>query len=133
MLTDEEFLKQFEMATLPAEQFNHEAHVRAGWLYLREYAIGEAIDRFCRSLRAFAAAVGATGKYHETMSVAWMLLIAERLSATRELDWRAFAERHPELFAKPPLLLQYYSSTTLDSDRARNGFVMPEKVSLSRA
>src|SRR4029453_3336293 len=112
------------MATLPAAQFNHAAHVRAGWLYLRGYAIGEAIDRFCRALGGVATAIGATGKYHETMSVAWMLLIAERLSATRDLDWRAFAERHPELFAKPPLLLQYYSTATLDSERARTGFVM---------
>jgi hypothetical protein len=132
-LSDEEFLTQFETTTLPANQFDHTAHVRAGWLYLRRHPIGEAIDRFCLSLRRFAAANGATGKYHETMSVAWMLLIAERLSSTRDLDWPAFAARHPELFAKPPLLLRYYSSATLDSERARSGFVMPEKVSPWRA
>ena len=126
MLSNEEFLIQFELATLPADQFNHAAHVRAGWLYLRQYPIGEAIDRFCRSLRAFAAANGATGKYHETMSVAWMLLIAERLTAARDLEWPRFADRYPELFASPSLLLHYYSSATLDSERARAGFVMPD-------
>lgn len=126
MLTDEEFVRGFESATLPGDQFNHAAHVRAAWWYLRHHTIGEAIDRFSRALRGFADANGASRKYHETVTVAWMLLVAERLSAARELDWPAFAERHPELFAKPSLLLRYYSGPTLESDRARCGFVMPD-------
>jgi hypothetical protein len=99
VLKDEEFSYAFEMATLPASEFDHAGHVRAGWWYLQHYPIGEAIDRFCRILRAFAAAQGATGKYHETMSIAWMLLIAERLSTARDVEWPVFAARHPELFA----------------------------------
>ena len=125
MLTDDEFLRAFESATLPADQFDHTAHVRAGWCYLQRYPLGESIDRFSRALRSFATANGATRKYHETMTVAWMLLIAERLSASSELDWPSFAALHSELFAKPSLLSRYYSSATLDSERARVGFVMP--------
>jgi len=60
-----------------------------------------------------------------TMSIAWMLLIAERLGTARDLDWPAFAARHPELFGRPSLLLRYYSSATLDSEQARSDFVMP--------
>lgn len=126
MRTDEEFIRAFEDATLPGDQFDHAAHVRAGWWYLRQYAIGEAIDRFSRSLRNFAAAQGASRKYHETMTVAWMLLIGERLGASGDDDWAAFAARHAELFAEPSLLLRYYSSATLESDRARQRFVMPD-------
>ena len=126
-MTDEEFVRAFESTALPADRFDHAAHVRAGWWYLRHYPIGEAIDRFSRALRAFAAAQGASRKYHETITVAWMLVIADRLSTDGDLDWPAFAARHSDLFAKPSLLLQYYSSATLESDRARGGFVMPER------
>jgi hypothetical protein len=129
--TDEEFVRAFETATLPASEFDHAAHVRAGWWYLREYSLGEAIDRFRRSVRAFAAAQGATGKYHETVTVAWMLIVAERLAATRDLDWAAFATRHPDLFARPSLLTRYYTCETLASDRARGAFVMPDRPSHS--
>jgi hypothetical protein len=126
VLTDEDFIRSFEAATLPASQFDHAGHVRAGWWYLRHHGLGEAIDRFSRALRAFAAANGAHSKYHETMTVAWMLLIAERLTTSRDLDWPAFASRHPELFASPSLLTRYYSSAALESDAARRGFVMPD-------
>ena len=129
MLTDDEFVRAFEDASLPAGEFTHAAHVRAGWWYLRHYPIGQAIDRFSRALRAFADANGASGKYHETVTVVWMLLIAERLGTAGDLEWPAFAARHAELFAKPGPLLKYYSPATLESERARHGFVMPDRCS----
>ena len=125
-MTDEEFIHAFESATLPAGEFNHAAHVRAGWWYLTHHPLGEAIDRFSRSLRSFATANGAAGKYHETITVTWMLLIAERLADARGLDWTAFASRYSELFRKPSLVEQYYSDELLTSERARRSFVMPD-------
>jgi hypothetical protein len=125
VVSDEDFIRALESTTLPASAFSHEAHVRAGWWYLHRYPLGDAIDRFTRSLRVFADAKGATGKYHETMTVAWMLLIAERLATARDLDWSTFASQHPELFTKPSLLARYYSPATLASAHARSHFVMP--------
>ena len=127
MLTDEEFIHAFERAELPAAEFDHAAHVRAGWWYLRHHPLGDAIDRFCSALQAFATAHGAAGKYHHMISVAWMLLIAERLAADRDADWSSFSQRHPELFDKPSLVTRYYSTESLGSDRARSGFVMPDR------
>lgn len=124
---DDDFIAAFEAATLPGDQFTHAAHVRAGWWYLRHHPIGEAIDRFSRSLRVFAAAQGADRKYHETMTVGWMLLIAERLARTPDLGWTDFAARHPDLFATS-LLGRYYSEAALKSDAARLGFVMPDRT-----
>ena len=128
MLTDEEFIEAFERAVLPAAQFDHAGHVRAGWWYLGHYPLGEAIDRFCAAMRAFASANGAAGKYHETLSVAWMLLIAERLAGARNADWASFSARYPELFDNPPLVTCYYSNESLGSPRARAGFVMPDLI-----
>lgn len=126
MLTDDEFVRAFESRTLPAGEFTHAGHLRAGWWYLRRYSLGEAIDRFRRALRAYATSLGASEKYHETMTVAWLLMIEERLGTDeRGLDRDTFAARHPELFEREALLATYDDRETLASERARRGFVMP--------
>ncbi len=102
---DEQFIGAFERGVLPAAEFDHAAHVRAGWWYLRHHPLCEAIDRFCAALRAFAAANGAPGKYDEALSIAWMLRIAERLAVSRDDDWASFAARHPELFDKAAVVV----------------------------
>jgi hypothetical protein len=112
--------------TLPSGRFDHAAHVRVAWWYLRHCTLGEALDRFARGLKRFAAANGAEDKYHETLTVAWMLLIAERLYDASGLSWPEFASRYPELLARPPLVCRYYTEQTLRSERARAGFVMPD-------
>jgi hypothetical protein len=128
-LSDEELVRAFEAATLPGDQFDHAAHVRVGWWYLRHLPIGIAIDKFQQGIRAFAAAQGALHKYHETITVAYMLLIAERLSGAERLDWATFAVRFPELLDKnPPLVTRYYTPEVLASDRARGAFVMPARL-----
>jgi len=126
-LTDEQLVCAFESVTLAAPAFDQVAHVRVGWWYLRHYPLGAAIDRFRTGIRRFAEANGAGRKYHETITVAYMLAIAERLADARALDWPAFAVRHPELFQRTPSLVdRCYSKAVLDSDRARATFVMPD-------
>lgn len=127
MREDDEFVAAFEACTLLPAQFTHAAHVRAAWWYLQQYPLGEAMDRFRTTLRRFADSLGASAKYHETVTIAWLLLIAERLDArTRGLTWREFADHHPELFGKPSLVSRYYTEATLASPRARTSFVMPD-------
>lgn len=127
MQDDDAFVAAFEARTLPKAQFTHAAHVRAAWWYLQHYPLGDAIDRFRATLQAYAASLGATGKYHETVTIAWLLLIAERLDAgARPLSWREFADRHPDLFGTPSLVHRYYTEATLTSARARTSFVMPD-------
>jgi hypothetical protein len=126
-VTDEAFIRGFESTTLPKSEFTHRSHVRAAWWYLRQAPLPEAMSRFIASLRRYAAAHNAAAIYHETITVAWILLIAERVGAARELEWEAFAARYPELFEKS-LMARYYQPETLASDRARQGFVMPDRV-----
>jgi glutamine synthetase adenylyltransferase len=84
-------------------------------------------------MKHFAAHHGATGLYHETITVAYVLLIAERLATSRDLSWTAFSAAHPDLLARRPSILdRYYDEATLKSPQAREGFVMPVRVA-SRA
>ena len=85
------------------------------------------------ALQRFAAHHGKHGLYHETVTVAFLTLIHERMAAdlidrgcdAHDLVWEDFARRHPDLFAAE-LLSRYYSRETLRSDLARRCFVLPK-------
>ena len=89
----------------------------------------EALPRFSAALKRFATAKEAAGKYHETITVAFMLLIADRLHRNRGTNWSQFAAANPDLFAHPSPLATFYSDTLLTSDRARETFLFPDKPS----
>lgn len=125
-MTDDELVKAFEATELPADAFTHAAHVRVAWCYLKTAPFHLALARFATALQAFATAKGAAAKYHETLTVAWMALVGERLAATPDLDWVAFASAHTDLFAQPSLVSRYYSDEVLKSERAKRVFVLPD-------
>lgn len=127
-MLDEDLVRAFETGQAPAEGFHHAQHVRVAWNYLRRHPLPEALGRFSAALRKFAVAQGAPNLYHETITVAYVLLINERLDQTgRDAAWEAFAASHPDLLQwKPSVLEQYYDSATLSSARARRVFVMPQ-------
>jgi hypothetical protein len=127
----DDLIRLFEAGTMPEGGFHHAQHVQVAWAYLRRFPLPHALARFSDGLKRFAAAQGATGLYHETITVAFVLLINERLADEGGAgdDWNAFACRHPELLAwKPSVLDGYYSPETLSSDRARRTFVMPDRA-----
>lgn len=126
-MTDQALVAAFESTELPGDQFSHTEHVRVAWWYLQHASLPEALPHFSTALQRFAAAKGAVGKYHETLTVAWMLILADRLSEARELSWTEFAEANPDLFARPSPVDLLYRPETLASDRARRGFVMPDR------
>lgn len=127
---DAEVVRLFEATTLTA--FPHEAHVRVAWWYLQHAPLPDAMGQFMRAIRRFAAAKGASAKYHETVTVAWVLLIAQRVGETPTLKWVDFAAHHADLFSQPSPLERYYEPATLASDRARRGFVMPDRLAPPR-
>ena len=129
-MTDDELVAAFESTELPGEQFTHAAHVRVAWWYLTHTSLPGALLRFATALQRFANAKGAAGKYHETITVAYMLILAERLHDAAGLPWVEFAAANPDLFATPSVLGKYYRPETLASDRARRSFVMPDALAL---
>ena len=130
-MTDEDLLTAFEQGLEPEGGFHHQQHVRVAWCYLRAHPLAEALMRFTTALRRFAAARGAPHLYHETITVAFMLVIAERVTQPgAPAHWDAFAARNADLLAwKPSVLERYYHSETLWSERARAAFVMPDRIS----
>lgn len=126
--TDDELLEAFESATLPAGAFRHRDHVRMAWIYLGRRPPLQALESFAGALRRFAAAQGAPGLYHETITWSFFFLIQERRARGADgEDWEEFARRNPDLLAwKPSILDRYYRPETLGSELARRVFVLPD-------
>ena len=125
---DDEFLAAFETADLPLAAFDHRAHVRAGYLYLRRHGFGAGLVRFSEALRGFAAAYGKAGLYHETITVAFLALINERVAAEEATgDWLSFAAANPALFTKD-CLARFYSEDELAAPEARRVFLLPRRL-----
>jgi hypothetical protein len=125
-MTDEQLVAAFESTELSGDQFTHTNHVRVAWWYLRQGSLPEALLRFSTALRRFADAKGAPGKYHETITVAYVLIIAERLADHPNTSWTEFAAANPDLLTRTPSpLAVFYTDEMLMSERARRTFVMP--------
>lgn len=124
--SDDEFLDAVEAATWPGESFGHREHVRLGWLYLRRHGCEEGYVRIQETIRRYATALGAAGKYHETMTRAWSALVYAALRETPGLErFNTFLEAHPELL-NGKLLERHYRKETLESEAARRAWVEPD-------
>src|SRR5690242_6957279 len=91
--SDDDFLRAFEELTFPADQFHHREHIRVAWLYLKSSDATRAAERMAASIRRFANHHGATQKYHHTLTLFWMRLVAVALVETP--DGLAFEEFSP--------------------------------------
>ncbi len=125
-MNDQEFQAAFEDTSLDPKLFDHEAHIRMGWIYATKYPLAEAIARFAGALRAYTRALGAQGKYHETITWFYMLLIAERQARTTAATFDAFLAKNRDLVASPSILTRYYRPETLAAEQARQHYVLPD-------
>ena len=126
-MDDAELISSLECCTLAESAFGHANHVRVGYLYLRRFEFSQAISLMAKALRAYAAAHGKEGLYHETITVAFIALINERLTRGGDQGgWAAFAAANADLLDKN-ILSRYYRPETLQSPIARKVFILDER------
>ena len=124
--SDEDFLRAFEDLSFPADQFRHREHIRVAWLYLKSSDATRAAERMAAGIRRFANHHGATRKYHHTLTLAWMRLVAAALVETPEgYAFEQFLTAHPQL-KDTNLLARYYSKQLLEAAAAREAWVEPD-------
>jgi len=108
----------------PAPRFDHAAHLEAAYSLLRQHDFLDALCIYARRLKAITAAVGAAEKFNLTMTLAYMSLLAERMTGTPQTGFEDFIARFPELLDRR-LLDRYYDTEMLQSTIARQHFLMP--------
>ena len=124
--SDDDFLRAFEDLSFPVEQFRHREHLLVAWLYLKSSDATRAAERMAAGIRRFANHHGATQKYHHTLTLFWMRLVAVALVGTPdEPAFEEFLAVHPELRDKN-LIAKYYSKELLQTSAAREGWIDPD-------
>jgi hypothetical protein len=129
-MSGDTLIHQFEAGTTPADTFHHADHVRLAFEYLCRASVLEALPRFSDALQRFAAAQGKAQRYHETVTWAYMFLIRERIvRAGGAQTWDEFSRHNSDLLVwKGGVLASLYRQETLDSDLARQTFVLPDRA-----
>ena len=120
-------IANFEACEIEPDRFDHEAHVYIGWLYVREYELPEALAKFDAGLKRLVIKLGAEGKYHATVTWFFLFLISERCDADE--PWHDFKRRNADIVeGSREVLSRYYSDAYLFSDRARERFLLPDRI-----
>jgi hypothetical protein len=106
-MSDAAFARAFERGDIANGGFRHASHLRLALAYLEESpSVDEAVARMASALRTFAAAHGHPEKYHHTITVFWMRMVATLLDKD--------------------LPFTYYSRERLSSEAARTGWIEPD-------
>jgi hypothetical protein len=129
MMDDQTLVERFEALTLAPGELGHREHLRIAFAMLRDADFGEAAVRFRRALRAFATSVGATAKYHETLTWAYLTVVHHRMAEHASPSSDAFLERNADLLDPRVALAPHYDlAELLASPLARRVFVLPGRA-----
>ncbi|MBL6940033.1 MAG: hypothetical protein ISS15_10665 [Alphaproteobacteria bacterium] len=118
-------LHAFLHGEIEAGDFRHADHVHMAFEILKRHDFLDAARAYSAALKAIAARAGNPGAYHETITLAFLALIAERGADCD--DYRAFAASNAELFDKT-VLARWYAPGQLNEPIARKTFVLPRPV-----
>jgi hypothetical protein len=107
------------------EGFGHRQHVELTWRYLVDHDPGAARVLVADAIRRVAAAHGAAGKFHATITEAWVRCVAVHRERWPAASFDQFIERNAALL-NPKLLEHHYTHAALFSERARAEIVDPD-------
>ena len=124
-LNDDDFINAFDICSLPPSSFRHGDHLRFAWLQLHRRPFDAALAAVRNGIRKYAAHHGVSHIFHETLTEAWVRLLATH-------DEKSFEEfiRINEARLNRELLYRFWTPDALASDRARLSWLAPDKAPL---
>lgn len=135
-MEDDELWAAFGASALSAGQWTHETHVRTAFLFIQRFDLDEAHLRLRAGIirlneRHGLVETSARG-YFETLTRAWLVLVAAARASSGAQSSRELLARCPELLDRT-LPLRHYSRALLATARARAIFLEPDLKPLPRA
>ena len=137
LLSLEALVRQFLDGSLPHPEWMHSAHLAVGAWHVHRFGAEEALARLRRGIRALNDRHGTantdTSGYHETITVAYVRLIDEFLSAfeaSTPLEVR-LEQLLSGTLGDRALLLRFWSRDVLMSPRARAAWTPPDMMQLA--
>lgn len=117
--------QQFLDNTIDPDEFGHKQHVQVAYDLLREHEFLDATVRYVNGIRALAHRAGAPHKFHMTVTLAYLSMIAERMATTRHDGFEEFIHVNSDVLSKTALSA-WYSTGQLDAPLSRQQFVLPQ-------
>jgi hypothetical protein len=118
-------LLRFVRGQIAAADLPHREHVRLAFQMLQHHDFPETVLHFSHALRAMAQEAGRPERFNQTITIAFLALIAQRMERAAGEDFAAFAAGNPDLFDKA-LLTRWYRPEQLSSALARRTFLLPD-------
>lgn len=132
MTPDCQELVRFVHGETDAAAFPHREHVRMAFEMLRRHDFAESVWLFSRALRTMTTKAGKPQAFNQTVTIAFLAVIAERMESRAAVGFATFERDNPDVFDKH-VLARWYPRERLAADLARRIFVLPEPPSAAGA
>ncbi len=119
-------LDEFYAGRVSTPGFAHRDHVRMAFLALSRDPFTTAFARYSEGIRQLAVQAGRVEKFNQTITGAFLSLIAERLAVHPHVDFEAFIDANPDLL-DTGLLDRYYTPERLAEARAKTIYLLPDR------
>ena len=120
-------LARFVRGEIDPRTFPHREHVRMAFEMLRRHSFVETALYYSQALRTMTEKIGKPEVFHQTLTIAFLALIAERMHTDIARDFESFVAANPDLMDKSAVARRY-SPERLALDAARRTFILPEPV-----
>ncbi len=127
MSADRAELQRFVRGQIAAANLPHREHVRLAFQMLQHHDFPETVLHFSHALQAMAQEAGRPERFNQTVTIAFLGLIAQRMERAAGEDFAAFAAANADLFDKA-LLARWYRPGQLGSALARRAFLLPDRA-----
>ena len=117
-------LERFLAGEVDPRRFPHREHLRMSFEMLRVYDFPESVLHYSRALQRMTARAGVPAVFNQTITVAFLALVAERLQLDAYPDFAAFEAAHPDLLDRS-ILGRWYAPERLATEVAHRVFVLP--------
>lgn len=124
-LSDEDFLAAFAACELPLSSFRHGDHLRLAWLHLHRKPFHQALEAVKDGIRRYAAHHGVSHIFHETVTTAWVTLLATH----NEPSFSQFIMENEDRLHRG-LLHRFWTPAAIESEAARLSWLPPDKEAL---
>ena len=126
---DAAFRDDFEAGRIGTAGFRHRDHLRLAFVYLCESNVDSAHRRMRASIERFLALHGIdAGKYHETLTLAWVQAVRHFIEQCPHADsFAAFSAHDPRLL-DAAIMDTHYSRDRLFAPSSRTRFAKPDRA-----
>jgi hypothetical protein len=118
-------LGRFLRGELDAHHFPHREHVRMAFEVLRRHDFAHGAYLYSRALRLMSARAGRPERFNQTLTIAFLSLVAERVHLSAPGDFATLVGAYPELLDRC-VLERWYRPERLAGDTARRTFLLPD-------